>query len=108
MTTWPRKNPDVGELAIDLLQGAVLYHEHYGWERGGGAEPVCRVDYDPVLIAQSGLMLVYERLCFAIYISTALGMPILLRGWSRVLKSMGAFSSIQILVELILLLLIQP
>jgi hypothetical protein len=53
MTEWPRKSPDVGELALTLLKGGILYHEHYGWERGGGQEAVCRVDYDPVLIAQS-------------------------------------------------------
>lgn len=43
--------PDL--LARKLLHGAVSYHDHYGWERGGGASPTCRKTYDPVLIAQS-------------------------------------------------------
>lgn len=53
MTTWPRDKTDVSSLAPELLRGAILYHEHYGWERGGGASAICQVDYDPVLIAQS-------------------------------------------------------
>ena len=31
----------------------VSYHDHYGWEKGGGQGAVCRQTYDPVLIATS-------------------------------------------------------
>ncbi len=40
-------------LARKLLAGAVSFHDHYGWERGGGQSATCRKTYDPVLIAQS-------------------------------------------------------
>ena len=40
-------------LALQLLRGAVSYHDHYGWEKGGGQGTRCRQTYDPVLIAQS-------------------------------------------------------
>jgi hypothetical protein len=45
--------PDVGEVAVGLLRGAISLHDHYGWERISRAEPRCRPTYDPVLIARS-------------------------------------------------------
>jgi hypothetical protein len=43
------------QAATQLLRGAVSYHDHYGWEKGGGQGSRCRKTYDPVLIAQSAL-----------------------------------------------------
>lgn len=41
------------KLARELLRGAISYHDHYGWEHGGGVDPICRKTYDPVDIARS-------------------------------------------------------
>ncbi len=41
------------QLTEQLLKGAVSYHDHYGWEKGGGQGTKCRKTYDPVLIASS-------------------------------------------------------
>ncbi len=41
------------QIAAKLLEGAVSYHDHYGWEKGGGQGNRCRRTYDPVLIATS-------------------------------------------------------
>ncbi|WP_132935549.1 DUF6282 family protein [Mycobacteroides abscessus] len=40
-------------LASALLRGAVSFHDHYGWEKGGGLGAQCRKTYDPVLLASS-------------------------------------------------------
>ncbi|MCW2529861.1 MAG: hypothetical protein JWM76_4721 [Pseudonocardiales bacterium] len=41
------------KLTEQLLHGAVSYHDHYGWEKGGGQGDRCRRTYDPVTIATS-------------------------------------------------------
>jgi hypothetical protein len=50
-------------LARKLLVGAVSYHDHYGWERGGGQSATCRKTYDPVLIAQSAADAGMQAVC---------------------------------------------
>ena len=42
-----------GDVVFDVMKGAISYHDHYGWERGGGVEEVCRTDYHAIDLAKS-------------------------------------------------------
>ncbi len=42
-----------GDVVFDVMKGAISYHDHYGWERGGGVEESCRTDYHAIDLARS-------------------------------------------------------